>query len=162
MTIVSIPLIDRVGRRPLLLISLSGMGLSLAALGLGFAIGGDALKWIGVLSLAVYIASFAIGLGPVFWLLVSEIFPLNVRGQAASVATMANWLSNFVVSLTFLTLLNALGSVCTFLLYAVLCGVGVWFCLRFVPETRGVPLEAIERDLRAGIPLRKLGTGDSR
>ena len=159
MTVVSIPLIDRVGRRPLLLISLTGMGISLAALGLGFAVGGEALKWIGVLSLALYIASFAIGLGPVFWLLISEIFPLNVRGQAASVATMANWLSNFVVSLTFLSLLNALGSVWTFLLYAVLCLVGVWFCLRFVPETRGVPLEWIERDLRARRPLRKLGAG---
>jgi MFS transporter, SP family, galactose:H+ symporter len=159
MTIVSIPLIDRAGRRPLLLISLSGMGVSLAALGLGFAIGGEALKWIGVLSLAVYIASFAIGLGPVFWLLISEIYPLNVRGQGASVATMANWLSNFVVSLTFLSLLNALGSVWTFLLYAFLCGVGIWFCLRFVPETKGVPLESIERDLRAGRPLRKLGSG---
>jgi MFS transporter, SP family, galactose:H+ symporter len=159
MTVVSIPLIDKLGRRPLLQISLSGMGLSLAALGIGFAIGGDALKWIGVLSLAVYIASFAIGLGPVFWLLISEIFPLNVRGQGASVATTANWLSNFIVSLTFLSLLNALGSVWTFLLYAVLCGVGVWFCLRFVPETKGVPLEAIERDLRARRPLRKLGAG---
>jgi MFS transporter, SP family, galactose:H+ symporter len=159
MTVVSIPLIDRVGRRPLLLISLSGMGVSLAALGLGFAIGGEPLKWIGVLSLAVYIASFAIGLGPVFWLLISEIFPLNVRGQAASVATMANWLSNFVVSLTFLSLLNALGSVWTFLLYALLCGVGVWFCRRFVPETKGVPLEWIERDLRARRPLRRLGAG---
>jgi len=159
MTVVSIPLIDKLGRRPLLLISLSGMGVSLAALGIGFAIGGDALKWIGVLSLAVYIASFAIGLGPVFWLLISEIFPLNVRGQGASVATMANWLSNFIVSLTFLSLLNALGSVWTFLLYAALCGVGVWFCLHFVPETKGVPLEAIERDLRARRPLRKLGAG---
>ena len=159
MTVLSIPLIDKLGRRPLLLISLSGMGVSLASLGIGFAIGGDALKWIGVLSLAVYIASFAIGLGPVFWLLISEIFPLNVRGQGASVATMVNWLSNFIVSLTFLSLLNSLGSVWTFLLYAVLCGVGVWFCLRFVPETKGVPLEAIERDLRARRPLRKLGAG---
>jgi sugar porter (SP) family MFS transporter len=159
MTVVSIPLIDKVGRRPLLLISLSGMGLSLAALGIGFAVGGEALKFIGVLSLALYIAAFAIGLGPVFWLLISEIFPLNVRGQAASVATMANWLSNFIVSLTFLSLLNALGSVWTFILYAVLCVVGVWFCLRFVPETKGVPLEVIERDLRARRPLRKLGAG---
>jgi MFS transporter, SP family, galactose:H+ symporter len=159
MTVVSIPLIDRLGRRPLLLISLTGMGVSLAALGIGFAVGGDALKWIGVLSLAVYIASFAIGLGPVFWLLISEIFPLNVRGQGASLATMANWLSNFIVSLTFLSLLNALGSVWTFLLYAALCVVGIWFCLRFVPETKGVPLELIERDLRARRPLRKLGAG---
>ncbi|MBV8416681.1 MAG: MFS transporter [Verrucomicrobia bacterium] len=64
MTLVAIPLIDKVRRRPLLLISLTGMGVSLAALGVGFAIGGDALKWIGVLSLAVYIASFAVGLVP--------------------------------------------------------------------------------------------------
>jgi MFS transporter, SP family, galactose:H+ symporter len=141
MTVVSIPLIDRVGRRPLLLISLSGMSVSLAALALGFVIGGEALTWIGILSLAIYIASFAIGLGPVFWLLISEIFPLSVRGQAASVATMSNWLSNTVVSLTFLSLLNALGSVWTFLLYAALCVFGVWFCLRFVPETKGVLLD---------------------
>ena len=159
MTVISIPLLDRVGRRPLLLASLGGMFLSLAALGLGFAVGGEALKWIGVLSLAVYIASFAIGLGPVFWLLISEIFPLSIRGQAASVATMANWLSNFLVSLTFLSLLNGLGSVSTFLLYAVLSLAGLWFCFRFVPETKGVPLERIERDLRAGRPLRKLGAG---
>src|SRR5580704_8380953 len=157
MTVISIPLLDRVGRRPLLLASLGGMSLSLAALGLGFAVGGAALKWIGVLSLAVYIASFAIGLGPVFWLLISEIFPLQIRGQAASVATMANWLSNFLVSLTFLSLLNRLGSVSTFLLYAVLSLAGLWFCFRFVPETKGVPLERIERDLRAGRPLRELG-----
>jgi SP family galactose:H+ symporter-like MFS transporter len=157
MTVVSIPLLDRVGRRPLLLASLGGMTLSLAALGLGFAVGGEALKWIGVISLAVYIASFAIGLGPVFWLLISEIYPLSIRGQAASVATMANWLSNFVVSLTFLSLLTRLGSVSTFLLYAVLSLAGLWFCFRFVPETKGVPLERIERDLRAGRPLRQLG-----
>jgi MFS transporter, SP family, galactose:H+ symporter len=157
MTIISIPLLDRVGRRPLLLASLGGMSLSMVALALGFAVGGAALKWIGVMSLAVYIASFAIGLGPVFWLLISEIFPLRIRGQAASVATMANWLSNFLVSLTFLSLLNRLGSVSTFLLYAVLSLAGLWFCFCFVPETKGVPLERIESDLRAGRPLRKLG-----
>jgi MFS transporter, SP family, galactose:H+ symporter len=157
MTVISIPLLDRVGRRPLLLASLGGMSLALAALGLGFAVGGVALKWIGVLSLAVYIASFAIGLGPIFWLLISEIYPLRIRGQAASVATMANWLSNFLVSLTFLSLLHGLGSVSTFLLYAVLSLVGLWFCFCFVPETKGVGLEKIERDLLAGRPLRQLG-----
>jgi MFS family permease len=127
MTVVSIRLLDKVGRRPLLLTSLGGMCVSLLALALGFAIGGLALKWIGVLSLAVYVASFAIGLGPVFWVLVSEIFPLKVRGQAASVATMANWLSNFVVSLTFLSLFKGLGDVRTFLLYAALSFAGLWF-----------------------------------
>ena len=68
---------------------------------------------------------------------------------------MANWLSNFLVSLTFLSLLDRLGSVSTFLLYAVLSLAGLWFCCRFVPETKGVPLERIEIDLRAGRPLRR-------
>jgi MFS transporter, SP family, galactose:H+ symporter len=157
MTIVSIPLLDRVGRRPLLLTSLGGMFVSLIALGLGFAVGGGALKWIGVLSLTLYIASFAIGLGPVFWLLISEIFPLRIRGQAASIATMANWLSKFLVSLTFLSLLKGLGDVWTFLLYAALSLAGLWFCFFFISETKGVPLERIEHDLRLGRPLRDLG-----
>jgi sugar porter (SP) family MFS transporter len=158
MTIVAIPLVDRVGRRPLLLSSLTGMLLSLVLLAIGFALGGPALKWIGVSSLVVYIASFAIGLGPVFWLLISEIFPLNIRGQAASVATTANWLSNFFVSLTFLSLLNGLGNVWTFLLYAVLSAAGLWYCFALVPETKGVPLERIERNLRSGRKLRELAT----
>lgn len=158
MTIVAIPLVDRVGRRPLLLSSLTGMLLSLVLLAIGFALGGPALKWIGVLSLVVYIASFAIGLGPVFWLLISEIFPLNIRGQAASIATTANWLSNFFVSLTFLSLLTGLGNVWTFLLYAVLSAAGLWYCFALVPETKGVPLERIERNLRSGRKLRELAT----
>jgi MFS transporter, SP family, galactose:H+ symporter len=70
---------------------------------------------------------------------------------------MANWLSNFVVSLTFLSLLKGLGDVWTFLLYAALSLVGLWLCFRFVPETKGVPLERIERDLRLGRPLLDLG-----
>jgi SP family galactose:H+ symporter-like MFS transporter len=135
----------------------AGMALSLAALAIGFSIGGVALKWIGVLSLAFYIASFAIGLGPIFWLLISDIFPLKIRGQGSSIATMANWLTNFVVSLTFLSLLKGLGDVRTFLIYSVLALTGFFFCLRYVPETKGVALEIIERNLRAGRPLRDLG-----
>jgi MFS transporter, SP family, galactose:H+ symporter len=158
MTIVSIPLVDRLGRRPLLLTSLAGMLISLVSLAVGFALGGPPLKWIGVLSLVVYIASFAIGLGPVFWLLISEIFPLNIRGQAASIATTANWLSNFFVSLTFLSLLEGLGSVWTFLLYAALSAAGLWYCFALVPETKGVPLEQIERNLRSGRKLRELAS----
>jgi MFS transporter, SP family, galactose:H+ symporter len=108
-------------------------------------------------SIAFYIASFAIGLGPIFWLLISEIFPLNIRGQGSSLATMANWLTNYVVSLTFLSLLKGLGDVTTFLLYSVLSLTGLFFCFRFVPETKGVALEIIERNLRAGRPIRDVG-----
>ena len=77
----------------------------------------------------------------------------------AATEALAGLLFGFLVSLTFLSLLNGLGSVSTFLLYAVLSLAGLWFCFRFVPETKGVPLERIERDLRAGRPLRKLGAG---
>jgi SP family galactose:H+ symporter-like MFS transporter len=70
---------------------------------------------------------------------------------------MANWLSNFVVSLTFLNLLKGLGNVMMFLLYSVLSLAGLISCFRFVPETKGVPLEIIEQNLRAGRPLRDLG-----
>jgi MFS transporter, SP family, galactose:H+ symporter len=72
---------------------------------------------------------------------------------------MANWLSNFLASLTFLSLLKGLGDVATFPLYAALSLAGLLFCFRFVPETKGVPLEIIERNLRAGHPLRDLGKG---
>jgi MFS transporter, SP family, galactose:H+ symporter len=156
MTIVSIPLVDRVGRRPLLLTSLSGMLAALVCLSIGFAVGGSLLKWIGAFSLVLYIASFAVGLGPVFWLLISEIYPLRIRGQAASIAAMANWLSNFLVSLTFLSLLDILGNEVTFLLYAALSAAGFWYCFSLVPETKGVPLERIERNLRQGCRLREL------
>jgi hypothetical protein len=89
--------------------------------------------------------------------LISEIFALNIRGQGSSLATMANWLTNYVVSLTFLSLLKGLGDVTTFLLYSVLSLTGLFFCFRFVPETKGVALEIIERNLRAGRPIRDVG-----
>src|SRR5262249_58176882 len=80
LTLVAIWLIDRVGRRGLLLTGLAGMGICLLLLALGFLLGGGpALGWITALSLAAYVGFFAVGLGPVFWLLIAEIFPLYFR-----------------------------------------------------------------------------------
>ena len=144
-TIVAIWLVDRVGRRKLLLTGLVGMALSLALLALGFAFGsGAALGWLIALSLAAYVGSFAIGLGPVFWLLISEFFPLAIRGRGMSAATIANWLANLVVALTFLNLVEVLGTPGAFLLYAVLTVAAFVFAFRLVPETRGLTLERIE------------------
>ena len=103
-TILAVRIIDRAGRRPLLLIGLIGMIISLALLGVVFASGGTGgcERRQGVLAtvcLALYIASFAISLGPVFWLMISEIYPLRIRGTAMSVASIANWGSNFLVAL---------------------------------------------------------------
>jgi SP family galactose:H+ symporter-like MFS transporter len=102
------------------------------------------LAWIAVLSVAAYVGFFAIGLGPVFWLLIAEIFPLSVRGRAMSLATVANWGFNLIVSVTFLDLVSALGGAGVFLMYAILSVIAVVFIASTVPETRGRSLEQIE------------------
>jgi sugar porter (SP) family MFS transporter len=159
MTAVAIWLLDRVGRRPLLLSGMVGMVVGLGALGAAFVVPGLSgfLGWIAVGSVMVYVGSFAIGLGPVFWLLISEIYPLKVRGLAMSLATVANWAANLVVALTFLSLIQTAGRPGAFWLYA---GIGVvsWiFAYRLVPETRGQSLEEIEAHWRAGKHPRQMG-----
>jgi SP family galactose:H+ symporter-like MFS transporter len=148
MTIVSIRLIDRLGRRQLLFWSLGGMAVTLLVLSGAFYIGAAGqLAWIALASVAVYVGFFAIGLGPVFWLLISEIFPLALRGRAMSLATVANWGFNAIVSVTFLNLVGALGSAGAFLVYAVLSFAALVFIFAMVPETKGYSLEQIEADL---------------
>jgi sugar porter (SP) family MFS transporter len=149
MTLVAIRLIDRVGRRVLLLVGLGGMTVSLCVLAGGFQFGAQsaAIGWITTFSLAAYVGFFAIGLGPVFWLLISEIFPLAVRGRGMSFATIANWGFNLVVALTFLSLVDWLGRTGTFLLYAGLTVAGFVFTYKLVPETTGRSLEEIESDI---------------
>ena len=152
LTVVAMQLIDRVGRRPLLLVSLAGMTLSLFGLGLAFSLAqlAGSLGWIAVASLMVYVGSFAVGLGPVFWLMLSEIYPLRIRGRAMSVGTVANWGANLIVALTFLTLTQVLGKPATFWLYGVV-SIGAWiFAFVLVPETRGRSLEQIEAHWPAG------------
>ncbi|HMC39363.1 MAG TPA: sugar porter family MFS transporter [Acidimicrobiales bacterium] len=150
MTIVSMVLIDRIGRRPLLIASLTGMAASLAVLGLAFELSSlsGALQWVTVVCLVAYVASFAIGLGPVFWLLIAEIYPLQARGEAMSMASATNWIANFAVGLTFLLLIQAVGHAGAFWLYAVFGLLGVGFAARFVPETKGRTLEELESPSR--------------
>ena len=150
MTVVSIKLIDRIGRRPLLFMGLAGMVVSLSALGYAFHVAAlsGVLKWIAVGSLTLYIASFAVSLGPIAWLIIAEIYPLKVRGRAMSVATMANWGFNLLVALTFLTLIQKLGRPMTFWLYAGIGVLGWLFSYFCVPETKGHSLEEIEENWR--------------
>ncbi len=152
MTIVAMWLIDRMGRRPLLLIGIAGMVVTLGMLGLAFHMAGrtGALAWLAVISMMVYVASFAISLGPIFWLLISEIYPLKIRSSGEGLAAAFNWGSNLLVSLTFLTLLQMMGPTRTFWLYG-LFAVGAWiFSYRWVPETKGRSLEEIEEFWRTG------------
>ena len=145
MTIVAIWLVDRVGRRPLLLGGLAGMGISLCLLATAFLLGkGTYLGYMTAASLALYVGCFAVGLGPVFWLLVSEIFPLAIRACGMSAATIANWTSNLIVALTFLNLTDVLGRPGVFLLYAALTFAALAFAYVLVPETKGLSLEAVE------------------
>jgi SP family galactose:H+ symporter-like MFS transporter len=150
--VLAIFLMDRVGRRPLLLIGLVGQIIGLALLGAAFQFHqlSGITGYIAIGSLTIYVASFAFGLGPVFWLMISEIYPLKVRGMAMSVATVANWGMNLVVAVTFLTLVNTLGKAETFWLYGIVA-VAAWvFCYRLVPETKGKSLEQIEAHWRTG------------
>ena len=150
MTIVSIRLIDRLGRRQLLFWSLGGMAVTLLVLSAAFYSGASGqLAWVAVASVAAFVGFFAIGLGPVFWLLIAEIFPLAVRGRAMSLATVANWSFNLIVSATFLNLVGAVGSAGAFLVYAVLSLVALAFIAMMVPETKGRSLEQIEAALDA-------------
>jgi MFS family permease len=151
MTLVAIRVIDKAGRRPLLIFGTAGMAVALAVVAIVFFVGGDHLHGAGavvaIVALAVYTGSFAIGLGPVFWLLISELYPQRVRGAAMSVATIANWAANFVVTISFLTLLNAITNGGTFLLFAFLTVVAMVYFIREVPETKGRTLQDIERQL---------------
>lgn len=159
MTIVAIWLLDKLGRKPLLYIGMAGMALSLAVLGIAFYLPSMSglLKWIAVGSVLFYIASFAISLGPIFWLMIAEIYPLKIRGRAMSLATVANWGFNMLVAATFLTLTEKLGKAGTFWLFALVAIIGIIYCYFFVPETKGYTLEEIEEHLHSGRSLRKLG-----
>ncbi len=146
MTVVSMWLIDRVGRRPLLLVGTAGMAITLGVLGMAFqgSTRSTASTWLAVASVMAYVASFAISLGPIFWLLIAEIYPLKIRSSAEGLAATFNWGSNLVVSLTFLTLLQVMGASRTFWLYGLLAVASWIFCFYLVPETKGRTLEEIE------------------
>ncbi len=160
MTIVAVRLLDRAGRRPLLIRGSAGMAVGMSAAALAFA-GGTHLTGaraaVAIAALVVYTGSFAIGLGPVFWLMISEIYPQRVRGTAMGVASLANWAANFLVTISFLTLLSAIGGTGVFSLFAVLTLVAIWFFVRRVPETKGRSLQAIEADLRRSQLLERPG-----
>jgi sugar porter (SP) family MFS transporter len=160
-TLVSLPLIDRWGRRPLLFAGLVGMGVSLGVLSLLFrsATGiPPSLEWLGLVTMLVYIASFSFSLGPIMWLMIAEIYPLQVRGIGASLATCANWCSNLLVTATFLKMIEWVGARGTFSVYMAFCVLSIAFVYFLVPETKGVSLEDIEENLFAGKPWRELGS----
>jgi sugar porter (SP) family MFS transporter len=152
LTIVAIRLLDRLGRRPLLLGGTVGMIIGLLVLAVSFIGQGDSIDHvhagIAIAALCVYVGSFAIGLGPGFWLLISEIYPLRVRGSAMSLAGVANWLANFLVAISYLSILSAAGRPATFFGLAGITLLSFLFMRSWVPETKNRSLSEIEMDLR--------------
>ncbi|MEI7030183.1 sugar porter family MFS transporter [Streptomyces pratensis] len=147
MTLAAIRLVDQVGRRIMVLVSLAVMAVSIFMLGLAFVVGMSSV--LTLLFMVVYIAAYAGGLGPVFWTLLGEIFPPSVRAEGSSVATAVNWVSNFVVSLAFLPLAAALGQGETFWIFAGICILAFFFVSRYLPETRDRDPDQIDAALQA-------------
>jgi SP family galactose:H+ symporter-like MFS transporter len=148
--VLAIFLLDRVGRRPLLLAGVAGQVIGLAILGASFQFPqlASVKSYVAIGGLSIYVACFAFGLGPIFWLLISEIYPLKVRGAAMSTVTVTNWAMNLIVAVTFLSLSSFLGNALTFWLYGLIA-IGAWvFFYKLVPETKGKTLEEIEADWR--------------
>ena len=100
----------------------------------------------------VYMTCFAFSMGPIAWILVSEVFPLRVRGRGVAAASLGSGASNFVVSLTFLSLIKSAGTTLTFLIYAVCCVLTLLFVCFVVPETKGRDLETISSEANAASP----------
>lgn len=150
MTLVAMRLVDRLGRRNLLFIGLTGTVVSLLTIAAVSAWGGPGWGFVSVIALMAYIGAFAVSLGPVPHIMMSEVFPLALRGMGMGIASVANWGCNFLVVLLFPVALGAFGIGNVMLFFAAVCALGLLFTLRRVPETRGVSLEEIEQRLDDG------------
>ena len=147
-TVGAIAMIDRVGRKPLLYVGLAGMAVSLSVIAASslLSAGGSitAADLVTVVAVWAFVIFFAISLGPIPWLMASELFPVSVRGKAASIATVVGWVGNLIISFTFLSLLDLIGEAATFFSYAVVAVLGFVFVWFLVPETKGRTLEEIQ------------------
>lgn len=174
-TIVSLFIIDRLGRRKLYFLGVAGITVALISMGLGFMIEG-ASKWFLVISMLVYIAFFAISLGPLGWLIITEVFPTRVRGLGSSIGSLSNWGFNTLVVWTFFKMANAFGNAkdvvvpegsdlstecptcvgSVFWVFAAVALIGLVWGYFFIPETKNVSLEEIEAHWRDGKKPRHL------
>lgn len=148
-TFVAIMSVDRVGRRPLILFGTAGLVVSLTWIGLSFLFNVTS-GWLVLAPILMFIACFAFSLGPLPWIIISEIFPTRIRGRAMSVGTFTIWVGCLGVAQTFPSLLNGLGPSPTFWLYAVLVFPAIPVTLLLLPETKGRTLEEIEEAWRKG------------
>ena len=144
-TFVAIYTVDRLGRKTLMLIGSIGLAGIYTLLGLSYFF--HFTGFVMIVFVVLAIGFYAMSLGPVTWVLLSEIFPNRVRGVAMAVCTAALWIASFLLTYTFPFLNSGLGTGGTFLLYAVICSLGFVFVLRRIPETKGKSLEELEKEL---------------
>lgn len=159
-TFIAIALVDRLGRKPIMYAGFVVMGLALLTVGSIFHMDLEqhrTLAYPAVFALLIFIVGFAMSAGPIIWVLCSEIYPLAGRDFGIMCSTGTNWIANAIVGMTFLTLVHGIGPGNTFLLYGGLNVLFILFFLAFVPETKGISLEKIEKNLMSGLPLRKIG-----
>lgn len=159
-TFIAIAFADSWGRRPMLITGFAIMSAGLAVLAtiMSGAVGNtDLSHYLAISVLLCFIAGFAFSAGPLVWVLCSEVMPLQGRDFGITCSTVTNWVTNMVVSATFLGLLTTLGASHTFWLYAGLNALFIFMVLFFVPETKGVSLESIETKLNQGVTLRNIG-----
>lgn len=174
-TIISLFVIDKLGRRKLYFLGMAGMAVALVCMGLGFMLPG-VTEWFLVISVLVYIAFFAISLGPLGWLIITEVFPTRVRGLGSSIGSLSNWGFNTLVVWTFYKMASAIGNVkevvvpegndlsdvcpscvgSVFWIFAAVALLGIVWGYFFIPETKGVSLEKIEEHWRQGKKPRAL------
>jgi sugar porter (SP) family MFS transporter len=155
MTLPGMYLIDRAGRRPLLLYGALGMCTAmvlLAAVNLSGLSKGPLLLVLTLVGITIYIASFSISWGPVQWATLPELFPLRVRASAVGTCVTFNWLFNMVVALVFPALLDLFGAGYNFLFFVLMTLLAFLFVKKLLPETKGRSLEGIERDLLSRAP----------
>lgn len=154
-TVVALWLVDRAGRRPLMIVGSAVMVAGLAAV---IASAQFELPVLGLVGLGIYIVAFALSLGPLPYVLMSELFPSTIREAGIATASAMSWLFNMLVAFTFLSLVEALGLSAVIGLFLSMCVIALVVGLLFVPETKNRPLEAIEKDVLGGVRLRRVGT----
>jgi SP family galactose:H+ symporter-like MFS transporter len=156
---ISVMLLDKVGRRKLYMVGIIGMIPSLALAGACFFFKdqlGSSLLYLSVLSIVCFIFFINISLSPLGWLLISEIYPISVRGVGMSIGSLSHWGFNAIIAFTFLKLVDGIGIASTFWLYASVCVFGLVWGYYYIPETKGRSLEDIEAHWRAGKSPRSL------
>jgi MFS transporter, SP family, galactose:H+ symporter len=158
-TLIAFGLVDRLGRKPILYVGFTIMAIGLGVVGTMMSLGihsrGEQFFTVGMLLL--FIVGFAMSAGPLIWTLCSEVQPLKGRDFGIAASTFTNWATNWVVGVTFLSLLSGIGNAQTFWLYGGLNAVFIVITFLLVPETKGVTLEQIESNLMSGKPLRQMG-----